>query len=686
MFTSEDTFRSILASKPIFIFDTNIYLNLLRYSKKASSELLNLYQVIIEDIRIPAQVNRELNKNISIVDSQRIGNLKKAGTDIKNAINNCTSSISTHLEVFLRLKFPDAAELSTGKKAELTQIKKDIEDYIDAIVSDSNSFLVVSDLTDFIEAIWTANSKESYPPSTLMRIYTDGSIRYRYMIPPGYMDDPQQNKDSSKQGVDIFGDLILWNEIIDFGCQEKRPIVFVTADVKEDWFALRGKVPTEPRPELIAEFNEKTDGISICILTSDLFVDYLSKAKSVDTGEALLEMQMDDYVDISIRNNREDIIKELVAWGNKSENILQFPFSEDIKQLTYINSFRYVVKGTSLQLRDKIEYSVILEGAADFFAILTDEAKRLYASPEIKAAFQFDLQVVLSRPYGRDQDGKLVPDKKIDSIQIKNAAIEAIPSTDIPLESRRGVFVLPTEDDKEIYAYMESVWDSYEKANSVDKAEALVYFDAANYFDITLLEVNRAYTLVQNVKSNLTLSLNEIDSLALKRFADIRITMENGIAKYGELTASIGEAYPIPESMMLLPPEAGKELKVEFATEAEHVDGKYVVCKGSTNLPPDTHLLITLRTADKKYMAQSKATVGEDGFFQSDTFTNSKNPPNNEMLAGKYSAEIVVPIVSVQPDSVKTIFGQKGRNLIGEYVTQDQTFGNTIRYTKEFDI
>lgn len=118
MFTSEETFRSILASRPIFIFDTNIYLDLLRYSKSASTELLSLYQTITEDLRLPAQVYKELGKNISIVSGQRISNLKTAGTTIKNAINTCSTSVRTQLDIFLRHKFVDASRLSDTANSE----------------------------------------------------------------------------------------------------------------------------------------------------------------------------------------------------------------------------------------------------------------------------------------------------------------------------------------------------------------------------------------------------------------------------------------------------------------------------------------------------------------------------------------------------------------------------------------
>ena len=687
MFTSEETFRSILASKPILVFDTNIYLDLLRYSKDASTKLLHLYRTVTDDIRLPEQVHKELDKNVAIVNGQRVSSLKTAGTNIKNAINTCSTNVRTQLDIFLRHKFTNASILSDTANSKFENIKKTVSDYIESIVGDNNSFLAVSDVTAFIDTLWLAHNQESYKPSKLINIYTEGFIRYRYKVPPGYMDDPQNNKESSKDGTDIFGDLVLWNQIIDCCYLEHRSIVFVTADIKEDWYVLDGKRPVAPREELLNEFREKTDGLDICILTSELFVEYLSNIRAIDTGEALLEMQMDDFVDITVRNRKDSIIQAFLSWGNEQDHILQFPFSEDVEKLIKIQNVRYVVKGASLRLENNIEYSVILEGAADFSGVYCNELLKCNTTRAVQYAFQFDLRIAFSRPYERDTTGKCIPSNNIQNIRVTNATLEAVPSTDVSLESRRGIFILATEDDKEIYDYMEAIWDDYSVNNpSSNKAEALVYFDASNHFGKSLLEINRAYTLVQQSKSKSMLSLNEIDALALKRFSDIKIGIKDGMATYDDKKALLGDAYPVPKSMELLPPEQGKELLVDFSVEATFTDEKFIVCAGTTNLPPKTQLMISLRSYTQNYLAQSKATVGENGHFESKKFSNSDNPPKNEMLQGSYSVEIVVPIADVQPDEVQVALGRKGRNLSGTYINEDRVFGKTILYKKDIVI
>lgn len=687
-FPSENTFRSVVASKPIYIFDTNIYLNLLRYSKEASTEVLNLYRAVSSDVRVPTQVYKEFLKNLPIVNSQRSKDIKDANTAVKNAINSCSSDIQKQLDLMIRRKFENAPTISDEAVSDLEKIKKSIDNYVQTTVKDQKNFLSEEEVKAFVEALWTAQKNEKYLPSRLFEIYKNGVIRYQYKIPPGYMDDPQNNKESKKDGVDIFGDLILWYQTMDFGYKEKRSVVFITADVKEDWFVLSSsKRPITPRQELIDEFSEQTNGLDICILPSELFIEYFGKIKSIDTEVALFEMQLDDFVDIAVRNNSLEIIETLLAWANEGEHILQFPFPEDVNKLLGIENMRAVVKSASLQIKEEIEYSTVLQGTAVFSGVNYDAVKKSNISARIATSFLFDLRITFTRSYERDERGQCIPSKEVDNIRVANGIFEAVSSTDVSLESKRGTFILPTDYDQEIYDYMESIWDEYESANpSVDKAEALVYFDAAKHFECSLLEINRAYTLVQNQKSKTNLSVNEIDALALKRFSDIRIIVEDGNATFAKFSAPLGEAYPTSESMMILPPEDEKKLDVTFTVKVEQPEAKFIKIAGTTNLPVATHLMLSLTSATNSYRAQSKAEVDEDGTFASETFSNSKNPDAEAMLHGVYTLEIVTPIVSVQPESVKIRFGAKGRNLVGNYVSEDTIFGKTIRFTKEFEI
>lgn len=92
-------------------------------------------------------------------------------------------------------------------------------------------------------------------------IVQEGDMRYRYSIPPGYMDIKEKKAD----GVRVFGDLIIWKEILRYAKDNRKPVLFVCDDVKEDWYkSLKNEKKSEkadeitPREELLREFSDVT--------------------------------------------------------------------------------------------------------------------------------------------------------------------------------------------------------------------------------------------------------------------------------------------------------------------------------------------------------------------------------------------------------------------------------------------
>lgn len=102
---------------------------------------------------------------------------------------------------------------------------------------------------------------------------THGLLRYSQELPPGFED-----KDNpEKKGIKIYGDLILWFQIIDMAKEKKLPVILVTNETKKDWW---WKPPSSkqigPRPELISEFNRNTKEI-FYMYALDKFLMYSNK-------------------------------------------------------------------------------------------------------------------------------------------------------------------------------------------------------------------------------------------------------------------------------------------------------------------------------------------------------------------------------------------------------------------------
>lgn len=128
---------------------------------------------------------------------------------------------------------------------------------------------------------------EEYSFEKLIEISVEGKHRYEFDIPPGYKDFTSKEK----KGLQIFGDLIIWKQILDFSAKEKVNVILVSNDLKEDWWGIE-KTDKEkakaPREELIREFSDKTSQ-SFWMYSLDQFVYSAKKFLGSNIDEVQLE-------------------------------------------------------------------------------------------------------------------------------------------------------------------------------------------------------------------------------------------------------------------------------------------------------------------------------------------------------------------------------------------------------------
>lgn len=95
----------------------------------------------------------------------------------------------------------------------------------------------------------------------MLTIAREGDFRYRNLIPPGYQDSERytdNKKVQGKTGIRQYNDLIIWKEILEYAKLNNTSVVFISNDMKNDWYELKSKEPISPRYELIREFHDYT--------------------------------------------------------------------------------------------------------------------------------------------------------------------------------------------------------------------------------------------------------------------------------------------------------------------------------------------------------------------------------------------------------------------------------------------
>ncbi len=275
---SEDKLKE-LWDTAIFVFDTNILLHLYEYSETSRNELLTIFNKLNGRVWLPHQVASEFYKDRENV----IHKIDNVADDIKKFLEGLEKSVKQFFKDKNQhpyIKFDDIQSFMDQKiKSLIRETRKKLDNYSE---KRHQSMLANDTLLPQIEQIFDEKIGESYSREELFKIYEIGKLRYADNIPPGY-------KDTSKNGIGQFGDLVLWFQIIDVAKQKKTPIIFVTDDTKEDWWEgnREKKDRLRPRSQLSQEiYNEAK--VNFLMYHADSFLQYARKYFDTRIDESII--------------------------------------------------------------------------------------------------------------------------------------------------------------------------------------------------------------------------------------------------------------------------------------------------------------------------------------------------------------------------------------------------------------
>lgn len=309
---------SLLWEKALIIFDTNVILNLYRYSSSTKEQFFKLINDLKDRIWIPYHVGKEFHNERLVVISQQkkiyfetSKKLKELFSQFKN--ENRSPFLSQNL-------FNELSTIVYKIEKEL----KDQEINFDKLLNDDS---LLTEITKLFEG----KVGESYSLKRLEEISNEGEKRYKQDIPPGF-------KDKSKN-INKFGDLIIWNQIIDKSKKDNRPIIFVTDDEKEDWWRIESGKYISPREELIKEFQEKAKNL-FYMYKPFRFLEYSKQFLNGNIEQNTIE-EVKNLSPLNPENN--ELTKSiLIIIKTKScdgeNNIIKYV--ENIKNLGYDISFK----------------------------------------------------------------------------------------------------------------------------------------------------------------------------------------------------------------------------------------------------------------------------------------------------------------------------------------------------------
>lgn len=265
-----------------FIFDTNAFCAMYRMTESAKLPMLDILEYFKGRIWVPAHVLYEYTKNRNEVIVEPIAK-KYQNPEFFN--NNYAAQVSNFIEKlkkepYYHPYFDDEALQKLEEELKNASAKlKDIKDLVGAQIQKRKTEIINQKAKDIIlEKVMSLTHGRPFSHLETIEIMKEGEFRHRNMLPPGYIDW------DSKVGVQKYGDLIIWKEILQHAKESCKPVIIISNDVKPDWYEehQKNEDPTTPRHELITEFIEET-GKDMWMLTLNQFVNQL-EFRYKDTG------------------------------------------------------------------------------------------------------------------------------------------------------------------------------------------------------------------------------------------------------------------------------------------------------------------------------------------------------------------------------------------------------------------
>lgn len=270
--------------KAIIVLDTNILLNLYRYSESTRDNIIQVMEALKDRLWMPYQVGIEYfnNRESTFMAIAQMGDglkkqLDEGKKDLLNAYNKKETSRHPHL---------DKTEL--GKVYD--EAVKAVKEFIDQQSAKFHDYKYDDIVLKKLLTLYDGKVGNDFTTDELFQIYQEGEIRYAGLIPPGFKDEAEKRGKGLRH---LFGDLIIWKDMIRYSKENNVDIIFVTEDTKEDWWEKNAGKST-PKKELLREFRKETGDHTILMYQQKGFLDASNQKIYKTTANEVEETSKED--------------------------------------------------------------------------------------------------------------------------------------------------------------------------------------------------------------------------------------------------------------------------------------------------------------------------------------------------------------------------------------------------------
>lgn len=316
----------------LIVLDTNVLLNLYRYTKETQDRFLEILRKFKSRLWLPNHAAKEFHRNRLTVISDQL----HAYSKISEILDQHKKQIENELSVYRRHPIIKTTEIQ-GPFEKLTS---EVKEKLLGQRNKHPDLFAADPILESVTSLFEGHVGDQTNEEGLQAIYKLGEQRYANAIPPGYSDA------KIKQGDEKFGDLVIWQQILDYACSSKKPILFITDDAKDDWWwRFQGRT-IGPRPELIEEMHRRAN-VPFYMYRTDQFMEY--------AGQYLEEHVSEEAIN-EVRELRKNdaLSRRLSAHVHEQEKILAQHFNDLLRD-------REAIRSRQRELRDAFEHITVRE-------------------------------------------------------------------------------------------------------------------------------------------------------------------------------------------------------------------------------------------------------------------------------------------------------------------------------------
>lgn len=256
-FRLEETEIKKVWKTSLLVFDANVLLNFYRYSDSTRRDFLGLLRKFQSRIWLPHQACKEFLTNRLTTISEQEREYADAASDL--------DKIQAKFKNDRRHPF-----LPAELEDRVSKIFGELKSHLNTEKNRFGGLISADPILEEIEDLFAAHVGDQPKEEVLTAVFKSGAERYKKRIPPGFKDSTKSDEAGDEKR---YGDLVLWMEMIWKAKAEKRGMVFVTDDRKEDWWLMSGSKTVGPRPELLAEFLAES-GQQVLFYQPHRFLEY----------------------------------------------------------------------------------------------------------------------------------------------------------------------------------------------------------------------------------------------------------------------------------------------------------------------------------------------------------------------------------------------------------------------------